>query len=246
MRFWKKTVFCTRGWRKRQRRRVRTCKERRWDPSARGGSIDAGRNLRRSSARRCYTERCGAGLAAFLQKGLAKNLQKPRGGEAVQARRPPAFSRARRPARSGAGRGNALPCVAKGRTGCTAKDGASGRPRMKKAGLVIRSCTRRNERTAGTDRRCGAGLAAFLQKGLAKNLQKPRGGENRLGVRYKYPACRILSMSAAEIDSLRRFPVFSAPFQEVGHNENCGRFSLPRPAPCPIRHRVQRKRSGGL
>ena len=36
---------------------------------------------------------------------------------------------------------------------------------------------RRNERAAGTDRRCGAGLAAFLQKGLAKNLQKPRGGE---------------------------------------------------------------------
>ena len=75
------------------------------------------------------------------------------------------------------------------------------------------------------------GTVGLFTKRPGEKRQKPRGGENRQGVRYKYPACRILSMSAAEIDSLRRFPVFPEPFQEVGHNENCGRFSLPRPAP---------------
>ena len=127
------------------------------------------------------------------------------------------------------------------------------------------------------------GTVGLFTKRPGEKRQKPRGGENRQGVRYKCPACRILSMSAAEIDSLRRFPVFSAPFQEEGHNENCGRFSLPRPgappvpapdaggiqarrgglsqtagkkqrigyspgkgrAPCPFRHRVQRKRRAG-
>ena len=124
-------------------------------------------------------------------------------------------TRVRRPARSGAGRGNALPCVAKGRTGCTAKDGASGRPRMKKAGLVIRSCTRRNERTAGTDRRCGAGLAAFLEKGLAKNLQKPRGGEavqaRRPPVR---PAPGAPPVPAPDAGRCRRALQWSAAHQE--------------------------------
>ena len=128
------------------------------------------------------------------------------------------------------------------------------------------------------------GTVGLFTKRPGEKLQKPRGGENRQGVRYKCPACRILSMSAAEIDSLRRFPVFPEPFQEVGHNENCGRFSLPRPgappvpapdaggiqarrgglsqtagkkqrigyspgkgrAPCPFRHRVQRKRRAAI
>ena len=64
-------------------------------------------------------------------------------------------------------------------------------------------------------------------------------------MRYKCQACRILSMSAAEIDGLRCFPVFPEPFQ-VGHNENCGRFSLPRPAPRPFRRRTREEsRRGG-
>ena len=89
-------------------------------------------------------------------------------------------------------------------------------------------------------------LSAFFVKRPGEKLQKPRGGENRQGVRYKCPTCRILSMSAAEIDSLRRFPVFPEPFQEEGHNENCGRFSLPRPAPRPFRRRTREEsRRGG-
>ena len=78
------------------------------------------------------------------------------------------------------------------------------------------------------------GTVGLFTKRPGEKRQKPRGGENRQGVRYKCPACRILSMSAAEIDRLRRFPVFPAPFQEEGHNENCGRFSLPRPGALPV------------
>ncbi len=128
------------------------------------------------------------------------------------------------------------------------------------------------------------GTVGLFTKRPGEKRQKPRGGENRQGVRYKCPACRILSMSAAEIDSLRRFPVFprglsgagaqrklrpvfspapGAPpvpapdaggiqarrgglSQTAGKKQRIGYSPGKRRAPCPFRHRVQRKRAGGL
>ena len=60
------------------------------------------------------------------------------------------------------------------------------------------------------------GTVGLFTKRPGEKRQKPRDGENRQGVRYKCPACRILSMSAAEIDSLRRFPVFPRVLSEAG------------------------------